>query len=89
VDPQVVFGRLACGERVFETDWVTVGTQNSITLSATPGQVQTFGADLIVECQGKGHRNSSVTLSYDAAGSNVPPGGARVGSSRRRWCTSR
>ncbi len=59
-----------------DVDFVTVGTQNSISLSATPGQVQTFGADLIIECQGKSHMNSSVGLSYDSAASNVPSGGA-------------
>jgi hypothetical protein len=56
-------------------DVATVGAQSSVSLSAAPGESKSFPVDLVIDCQTKGHIESTVTLAYDAVESTVPSGG--------------
>ena len=63
-----------------DIDTANAGPQRTMTLSATPGQVQTFPVDLWIDCKNEGgaakrHMNGNTTLSY-STGSTVPAGGA-------------
>jgi len=61
---------------IIDSDIVTTGTQSSINLTATPGQVLTVPVDLYIECQtNANHIAGSVILTYDAGGSSLPSGG--------------
>jgi hypothetical protein len=67
-------------ELLYDSDVLTAGVQNSaISLTATPGQVQTVPVDLFISCKTQNHISGNVNVSLAAAGGNgstVPTGGS-------------
>lgn len=65
-----------------DSDVVTTGTQLSISLTATPGQVQTVPVDLYIVCTTKAHIASNVTMTLAVPpASTVPAGGTLASNS--------
>ena len=59
-----------------DNDLVTNGNQNSVSLTAAPGATVNTSAQLVVDWQGNKHlvQGSSVTISVEAAQTNLPSG---------------
>ncbi len=60
---------------ITDSDALLTGAQNSITLSATPGEQKNFNVVLFIQCATQQHMAGTTTVSYSTA-STVPTGGS-------------